>query len=194
MEPLLPAYQWEAPVLPTVPVVPTTPAAPTVSAATRPAAPAAAIWSFELLLKVQQPSKQVHTAQRKLKNEKQDNISISPVDVNSDITWEQLLLTVSDMFQSKPANLAIANFEWHWLKPASGPWLPLQTSMGLLSILKQVVTCKTHPYVLLCMQSPKADAPALVSVPNLVKIQYLLFLALDSNCWQTCRSNSGNEY
>jgi hypothetical protein len=93
----------------TVPAAPTVLAAPTVPAA--PTTPENVVLYFELLLKVQQPLKCVRTAQHKLKNEKQEDISIGPIDVCSDVTWEQFLFTIANILQSKPANLAIMTFK-----------------------------------------------------------------------------------
>jgi len=160
-----PAYQLEVPGPPTVvPAAPPVHPAPNVPAPVPPARtrvptatpiPAPEARTFELLLKIQQPSKRIRTAQRKLKTEKQDDISIGPTDIRSNITWEQFTTTIAEVLQTQPSNLNVVSFEWHWLKPANGPWLPLQTNAGFLSMIKQIHACKTHPYVLLHMQPAK---------------------------------------
>ncbi|KAF8502634.1 hypothetical protein F5888DRAFT_1867499 [Russula emetica] len=43
--------------------------------------------------------------------------------------------------------------EWHWLKPSSGPWLPVQDETGFASMLKKVKS-KFEPYVIVRMQAP----------------------------------------
>jgi hypothetical protein len=44
-------------------------------------------------------------------------------------------------------------FKWHWLKPTSGPWLPVQDENGLALMLKKVKS-KSDPYIIVCMQAP----------------------------------------
>ena len=53
----------------------------------------------------------------------------------------------------EPSNLIINSFKWHWLKPASGPWLPVQDENGFSSMLKKI-KAKTEPYIIICMQVP----------------------------------------
>ena len=50
-----------------------------------------------------------------------------------------------------PSSLVITSFKWHWLKLASGPWLPIQDENGFTSMLKKVKS-KSDPYIIVCMQ------------------------------------------
>jgi hypothetical protein len=78
--------------------------------------------------------------------------------------WDMLLLKVAELIQMEADNLMVGTFEWHWLKPASGAWLPLTDEHGLNSMIKQIHT-KIEPYIILWMQPPRATvAPTLVSI------------------------------
>jgi hypothetical protein len=94
----------------------------------------------------------------KTKNEKQVPIKRGLIDVEVIVGWDMLLVLLADLVQTSP------EFGWHWLKPASGAWLPLRDEHSLGSMLKQIVS-KTGPYVIVHMQPLKVNsAPALVSI------------------------------
>jgi hypothetical protein len=114
---------------------------------------------FELMLSVLQPPKRVRTATKKTKTEKQDALSIGPVNCNTAMGWDMFLATVSRMLDVQPGNLAINSFEWHFIKPASAPWLPVQNETGLVSLLRKIGS-KSDQYVILRMQPPKPDHTA----------------------------------
>jgi hypothetical protein len=51
-----------------------------------------------------------------------------------------------------PSTLVVTSFEWHWLKPTSGPWLPVQNESGLISMLKKVKQ-KSEAYIIIHMHA-----------------------------------------
>jgi hypothetical protein len=120
--------------------------------------------NFELLITILQPPKRIRTSNRKTKLEKQEPLSFGPVNVTSNITWLEFLQLIAKTLQCQPNHLKTTLFEWHWLKPASSPWLPLQSEGGLISLLNKVTT-KPEPYVIMRVQPPldPDPAPALVS-------------------------------
>lgn len=50
-------------------------------------------------------------------------------------------------------DLVVSSFEWHWLKPTSGPWLPLQDEAGFALMVKKV-KMKSDPYIIVRMCAP----------------------------------------
>ena len=119
---------------------------------------------LRLLAEVSMPDK--HTRQRsgKTKNEKRVPIKKGPIEVDVDVGWDALLVLLAELLQTSPDNLVHSSFEWHWLKPVSGAWLPLTDERGLSSMLKQILT-KARPYIIVRMQPPKVDStPVLVSM------------------------------
>jgi hypothetical protein len=152
-----PAYEQQQPVA----ANPPRPAA----AIQVPATTTAAV--FELLAYVLQPPKRVRTANRKTKTEKQESLTFGPTNVPVDIVWDDFLATVAQLVKTTPENLSVGTLEWKWLKPVSSPWLPLQSNVGFLSMLKQVLPKipKSDAYVIIRMQPPRLELPsaALVS-------------------------------
>jgi hypothetical protein len=114
------------------------------------------------------PDKRTRQRSGKTKNEKQVSIKKGPIEVEAIIGWDALLVLLAELVQTSPDNLIHNSFEWHWLKPASGAWLPLTDERGLSSMIKQIVT-KTDPYIIVRMQPPKVD-----SAPTLVSTEYPL--------------------
>ena len=108
---------------------------------------------FKLLLTLVHTSKCVRTPNRKTKNIKPDSESKGPYDFSTNIEWDTFLDSVAKKLAVEPPNLVISSFEWHWLKPASGPWLPVQDENGFSSMLKKI-KAKTEPYVIIRMQVP----------------------------------------
>ena len=113
---------------------------------------------FELLVHVIMPEKRVRQRGGKTKNEKQEPIKKGPIEVSIEIGWDSFLDEVADLVQTTTANLIVDGFEWCWLKPANGSWLPLTNERGLNSMVKQVsITTKSDPYIILRMQPPRSD-------------------------------------
>ena len=83
-------------------------------------------------------------------------MNIGPVNVSETIEWDPFLDVIANLLKAKPENLRVGTFEWKWLKPASSPWLPLQNSGGLVSMLKKVKT-KTDAYIILRTHAPEPD-------------------------------------
>jgi len=117
---------------------------------------------FELLIQVTLPDKRVRQRGGKTKSEKQEPIKRGPLEIDISIGWVELMEMVAELIQVAPASLVVETFEWHWLKPASGAWLPLTDERGLASLIKQVLT-KAEPYVILRMHPPRAESAPLVS-------------------------------
>jgi hypothetical protein len=118
------------------------------------AAPAVALDStFELLFSLIHPSKRIRTQTRKTKNTKPVSEDKGPFNVAVDIEWVPFLGIIAEKLSVQPSNLTITSFVWHWLKPASGPWLPMQDENGLASMLKKIKS-KKEPYIIMHMQAP----------------------------------------
>lgn len=109
--------------------------------------------TFELLISLIHPSKRVRTPNRKTKSIKQEPENKGPFDVAINIGWDEFLSLIAEKLTVVRSTLAITSFEWHWLKPASGPWLPIQDESGFLSMLKKVKV-KNEPYIIVRMQAP----------------------------------------
>jgi len=131
--------------------------------------------TFKLLLTLIHPSKCIRTSNRKTKNMKLESENKGPYDVTINIKWDMFLGFVADKLMVRSSSLAISTFEWHWLKPASSPWLPLQDENRLASILKKVKS-KLKPYVIICMQAPVQKKVTASSAGNTWKVD-----ALDSD-------------
>ncbi len=63
------------------------------------------------------------------------------------------------------SDLLVATFKWHWLRPASSPWLPVWDKNGFASMVKKVkAKCKVkaETYVMFHMDVPgKSQSSAL---------------------------------
>ena len=152
-KPLPPPYQPNTilqPPPPTQPTIQNQPAPPAVvpAAKTRPATP------FEYLVQVILPNKRVRTGNRKTKVEKTEPFSFGPANMKADIGWDDFTAAVAGLVHviCQPLQLCIGTMEWHWLKPANSPWLPLQNETGLVSMLNKVVASKSSPYIIIRMQ------------------------------------------
>jgi hypothetical protein len=76
-----------------------------------------------------------HTAN----NPKLQNIIMllkSTVSVN--IKWHAFLGTVAKKISIDWSDICVTSLEWYWLKPASGPWLPVQDEKGFMSMIKRL--------------------------------------------------------
>jgi len=80
--------------------------------------------SFELLVTLHQPTKCVHT-NRKTKNVNPKPENKGPFNIPVDIKWHTFLGTVAEKIFINQLDLLVTSFEWHWLKPASSPWIPI---------------------------------------------------------------------
>ena len=109
--------------------------------------------TFELLLTLVYPSKRVRTSSKKTKNMKPESDNKGPYDVPINIEWDAFLGVVAEKLMVVPSTLVVTSFKWHWLKPASSPWLPIQDENGFASMLKKVKT-KSDPYIIVRMQAP----------------------------------------
>src|SRR6266576_550410 len=109
--------------------------------------------TFELLLTLVYPLKHVHTSTKKTKNMKPELENKGPYEVPIDIGWDGFLKVIAKKLTVVPFTLVVPSFEWHWLKPASSPWLPAQDENRFASMLKKI-KMKSKPYVIICMQAP----------------------------------------
>jgi hypothetical protein len=125
------------------------------AAETRPATP------FEYLVQVILPNKCVRTGNRKTKVEKAEPLSFGPANMKANIGWDHFTAAIAGLVKCQPPQLCIGTMEWHWLKPANTPWLPLQNETSLISMLNKVVASKSSPYVIIRMQPPKPPAEGL---------------------------------
>ena len=109
--------------------------------------------TFELLLTLIHPSKRIRTQNRKTKNTKPGSENKGPYDIPIKTGWVTFLGIIAEKLAVEPSDLVMTSLEWHWLKPASGPWLPVQDESGFASMLKKVRT-KIEPYVIIRMPVP----------------------------------------
>ena len=105
---------------------------------------------FELLTLIH-PLKCVCTPYQKTKNMKPNSENKGPYDISINIGWDAFLQVVAKNLMVVPSSLIVTSFEWHWLKLASGPWLPIQDENGFTSMLKKVKS-KSNPYIIVHMQ------------------------------------------
>jgi len=109
---------------------------------------------FQLLLMLLYPPKRVCNSNKKTKIMKPESENKGPYGVLINIEWGSFLELVANKLMIEPSGLVITSFKWHWLKPVSSPWLPVQDENGLASMLKKV-KMKLEPYVIICMQVPR---------------------------------------
>src|SRR5258707_9461906 len=78
------------------------------------------------------------------------------IDVSVNIGWDAFLEMVAEKICIQRSDLPISTFEWHWLKPASGPWLPVQDENGFASMVKKIkrIKLKSKAYVMVHMDVP----------------------------------------
>lgn len=122
--------------------------------------------SFEVLIEVLQPDRKVRTANRKYKTEKVDPRKVGPFTVALAASWDELLEVIAKETGAVIQGLVVQSFEWHFLKPASSPWLPLCSEQGFQSMVNQV-TAKImkdgSSYVIFRMREPTIRAIVQVS-------------------------------
>ncbi len=112
--------------------------------------------TFELLLMLIHSPKCLHTPNRRTRNPKPKLENIGPFDVSVNIGWNTFLGTVAEKICVQCLDLPISTFEWHWLKPASGPWLPIQDENGFALMVKKIkrIKLKSEAYVMVHMDVP----------------------------------------
>ncbi|KAH9969962.1 hypothetical protein BJV74DRAFT_909308 [Russula compacta] len=105
---------------------------------------------FELAVQVTQPVKCLRPPQAngKTKNVYADPIIVGPINLSTHSGWDGFLQEIATLIKCQVDQLAVGSFEWHWLKPANSPWLPLQSKNGLASMFNKLTTCKGPPYVI----------------------------------------------
>ena len=79
------------------------------------------------------------------------HVTMGLINMSTNFSWDVFLHKIATLIKCQPDQLTFGSFEWHWLKPASSPWLPLQNKNGLLSLLKRVTTCRRGPYIIIQM-------------------------------------------
>jgi len=109
--------------------------------------------TFELLLTLLYPSKHVHTSNWKTKNARPELENKGLYDISTKTGWDTFLKIIINKLSVEHTDLVFSSFKWHWLKPTSGPWLPLQDEGGFVSMMKKV-KLKLDPYIIICMQAP----------------------------------------
>jgi hypothetical protein len=109
--------------------------------------------TFELLLTLIHPSKRIRTPNRKTKNTKPESENKGLYEIMIETGWNTFLGIITGKLSIERSDLVVSSFEWHWLKPSSGPWLPVQDETGFASMLKKIKS-KFEPYVIVCMQAP----------------------------------------
>jgi hypothetical protein len=112
--------------------------------------------TFELLITVIHPSKRVRTPNRKTKNSKAVSEDKGPLDIPIEVGWVDFLDIVAEKLAVQRSDLIVTSLMWHWYKPASGPWLPVQDQNGFMSMIKkiEVKSVKSEPFVIVRMQAP----------------------------------------
>ena len=99
------------------------------------------------------PSKCIHTLNRKTKNTKVKPKSKGPYNIPIKMGWNGFLMFISQKLSVERMDLVISSLEWHWVKPSSGPWIPVQDEPGYMSMVKKLKV-KSKPYIIIHMQSP----------------------------------------
>jgi hypothetical protein len=94
--------------------------------------------TFKLLLTLLYSSKCVCTSNQKTKNVKPKSENKGPYNISIKTEWDTFLKIITDKLSVEHTDLVFSSFEWHWLKPASGPWLPLQDEGGFALMMKKV--------------------------------------------------------
>src|SRR5260370_7366620 len=104
-----------------------------------------------------QPSKSVHTQNRKTKTKKTEPEKRGPFNIPLNIKWNTFLRMMAEEIGVECSDLPVATFEWHWLRPASSPWLPVRDENGFTSMVKKVnakFEVKPEPYLIFHMNTP----------------------------------------
>ncbi len=109
--------------------------------------------TFELLIMLIHPLKHVCTPNKKTKSLKQELENKGPFDVSINIGWDDFLGVIAKKLSVLHTSLAVTSFKWHWLKPASSPWLPIWDKSGFALMLKKV-KMKNKLYVIIHMPVP----------------------------------------
>jgi len=118
-------------------------------AASAPAAPAPAPFThsepakpFEILIWVTRPPRKVAGPGQKSKLQKQDPMAFGPLQLDTSVPWDGFLQSLAGEVESALPNLAVPSFEWRLMKPANSPWMPLRSSTGYASLVKQMASVR----------------------------------------------------
>ena len=109
--------------------------------------------TFELLLTLLYSLKHIHTLNWKIKNAKLELENKGLYNILIKTKWNALLEIITNKLSVEHTDLVFSSFKWHWLKPTSGPWLPLQDKGSFASMMKKV-KLKSDPYIIIHMQAP----------------------------------------
>ncbi|KAG6907596.1 hypothetical protein DXG01_008316 [Tephrocybe rancida] len=110
--------------------------------------------TFEALFTVLLPDKKIlGRGGKKSKTEKQDPLQFGPFNVPLNVNWAGLQTIISDGLKTTVDCLPLSSIQWHFLKPANSPWLPLNTEPAMQSMLRQVEG-KANAYVVFRMSPP----------------------------------------
>ncbi|KAJ3915643.1 hypothetical protein F5877DRAFT_81632 [Lentinula edodes] len=123
---------------------------------TTPTSPASAPpWHFELLLHLTKPDSG-KPRKGAIKTQKEPE-KRGPVNVSSTVDFDKFLRTCASIVPTSFTGLFTNTFEWHFLKPSTGPWLPITTEAGFQSMLgqaKQQTVKNLVPYIIVRMRKP----------------------------------------
>ena len=109
--------------------------------------------TFELLITLIHPLKCICTPNKKMKSLKQEPENKGPFNISINIGWDDFLGVIAEKLSVLCTSLAVTSFEWHWLKPASSPWLHIRDESGFTLMLKKV-KMKNELYVIIHMPVP----------------------------------------
>ena len=80
----------------------------------------------------------MHPKPKKMKNTKVKPESKGPYDIPIKIGWNGFLTFISQKLSVERMDLVISSLKWHWVKPSSGPWIPVQNEPGCMSMVKKL--------------------------------------------------------
>ncbi|KAJ3914744.1 hypothetical protein F5877DRAFT_70453 [Lentinula edodes] len=115
-------------------------------------------FTFELLLHLIKPDRPVAGKLKKTKGKatKQEPEKRGPIYVSSETDYAAFLSKIAGLVPTPVTGLCIQSFEWHFLSPATGPWLPINTEEGYQSMLGKLRKkhAKDEAYVIIQMKKP----------------------------------------
>ncbi|KAJ3871024.1 hypothetical protein F5051DRAFT_434187 [Lentinula edodes] len=115
-------------------------------------------FTFELLLHLLKPDRPITGKLKKTKGKaaKQEPEKRGPIYVSSETDYAAFLSKIAGLVPAPVTGLSIQSFEWHFLSPATGPWLPITTEEGYQSMLGKLRKkhAKDEAYVIIQMKKP----------------------------------------
>lgn len=115
-------------------------------------------FTFELLLHLIKPDRPVTGKLKKTKGKvtKQEPEKRGPIYVSSETDYAAFLSKIASLVPAPVTGLSIQSFEWHFLSPATGPWLPITTEEDYQSMLGKLRKkhAKDEAYVIIQMKKP----------------------------------------